>query len=182
MNKTADTVAVQPISSRHEQSIRRITGEYIHRAGMLYDRKLALIPVMFDLKGRAAGMYKVRDRNRTIHYNPYIFAKYLDDNIATTVPHEVAHYVVDILYGATNTRPHGVEWRNVMLSLGVEPVVTANYDLSDIPVRRQRRHAYQCACTVHQITTVRHNKIISGKAHYLCRNCMKPLTSAETTE
>ena len=180
MNELLDKTTVQPITPGHERHIRNLTDEYICRAGMIYNRDLPLIPVLFDLKGRAAGMYRVQNRNRTIRYNPYIFAKYPDDNIASTVPHEVAHYVVDILYGATNVRPHGNEWRQVMLSLGAEPRVTGNYDLSGIPVRRQRRHTYQCACKIHQISTVRHNKIRLGKAHYFCRSCMAPILSADT--
>ncbi|MGD8581085.1 MAG: SprT-like domain-containing protein, partial [Gammaproteobacteria bacterium] len=100
--------------------------------------------------------------------------------IVSTVPHEVAHYVVDVLYGVMNVRPHGAEWQKVMFSLGAEPSVTGNYDLSGIPVRRQRRHTYQCACTIHQISAVRHNKIRLGKARYFCRYCMAPILSAAT--
>jgi SprT protein len=67
-----------------------------------------------------------------------------------------------------------------MLALGVEPTVTGNYDLSGIPIRRQQRHSYQCACTQHNISTVRHNKILRGKAHYYCRSCKSKLTSVES--
>jgi SprT protein len=180
MNDSADKTTVQPITPGHQRHIRDLTGEYIRRAGKIYNHELPLIPVSFDLKGRAAGMYRVQNRHRSIRFNPYIFAKYPDDNIASTVPHEVAHYVVDMLYGVTSVRPHGVEWQKVMLSLGAEPRVTGNYDLSGIPVRRQRRHTYQCACQMHQISTVRHNKIRLGKAHYFCRSCRTPIMLADT--
>jgi SprT protein len=180
MNNSADTTTIQPVTPGLEQHIRGLTGEYICRAGKIYNREFPAIPVVFDLKGRAAGMYRVQNRERIIRYNPYIFAKYPDDNIATTIPHEVAHYVVDMLYGVMHVRPHGTEWQKVMLALGAEPKVTGNYDLSGIPVRRQRRHAYQCACTIHQISAVRHNKIRLGKARYFCRYCMAPIISAAT--
>ncbi len=180
MNDSAGTITIQPVTAGHEQYIRDLTGEYIYRAGKIYNREFPTIPVIFDLKGRAAGMYRVQSGERVIRFNPYIFAKYPDDNIASTVPHEVAHYVVDMLYGVTHVRPHGAEWQKVMLALGAEPKVTANYDLSGIPVRRQRRHAYQCDCTIHQISAARHNKIRLGKARYFCRYCMAPLKSAAT--
>jgi len=182
MSRSPDRITIQPISSSHEQHIRNLTDEYIHRAGMIYTCDLPLIPVIFDLKGRAAGMYRVRNNSRSIRYNPYIFAKYYDDNIANTVPHEVAHYVVDMLFGTRKVKPHGIEWKKVMLSLDATPHVTGNYDLSGIPVRRQRRHTYRCACTIHQISTVRHNKIQLGKAHYFCRNCSAPIMSAQAEQ
>jgi SprT protein len=166
---------IEPISCQHEQQVRNATGDFIQRASRIYTHDLPMIPVLFDLKGRSAGMYRVHGRKRVIRYNPYLFAKYFDDNINTTVPHEVAHYVVDILYGAHRVRPHGTEWQQVMLALGAEPSVTGKYDLSGIPVRRQQRHSYRCACTMHKISTARHNKIQRGKARYYCRNCKSKL-------
>lgn len=179
MKHPENNALIEPINFQCQQQVRIATGDVIRRARRIYSHDLPMIPVQFDLKGRAAGMYRVHGKNRVIRYNPYLFAKYFDDNINTTVPHEVAHYVVDVLYGAHRVRPHGTEWQQVMLALGVEPSVTGNYDLSGVPVRRQHRHSYQCACSVHQISTARHNKIQHGKARYYCRNCKSQLTSAE---
>ena len=173
------STTIEPINLRHEQQVRTVTSEHIRHASRIYNHEFALIPILFDLKGRAAGMYRVHNRDRVIRYNPYIFAKYFDDNLSTTIPHEVAHYVVDIIYGAGRVKPHGAEWQQVMLSLGAEPRATGNYDLSGIPVRKQKRHIYQCACMVHRISTVRHNKILQGKSRYYCRNCKSPLLPVE---
>ena len=170
---------IEPINVQCERKVRTATADFIRRASRIYSQDLPIIPILFDLKGRAAGMYRVHGSNRVIRYNPYLFAKYYDDNITTTVPHEVAHYVVDILYGAHRARPHGAEWQQVMLALGVEPSVTGNYDLSGVPVRRQQRHSYQCACSIHNISTARHNKIQRGKARYYCRSCKSQLKSVE---
>ena len=177
MTKAETENSIDPISSQLEQHVCATTSEYIARAGRIYKQEFSLVPIRFDLRGRAAGMYKVHNNIRVIRYNPYIFAKYFDDNLATTVPHEVAHYVVDMLYGAGRVKPHGPEWKQVMLSLEVEPSVTGCYDLSGIPVRKQKRHSYQCDCTVHQISPVRHNKVLRGKAHYYCRKCKSPIKS-----
>lgn len=178
MTKPEAVITVEPISERLERQVRTSTAECIARAGQIYAQAFPQIPVRFDLNGRAAGMYKVRDNNREIRYNPYVFARYFADNLATTVPHEVAHYVVDLMYGATRVRPHGIEWQQVMLALGVEPSVTGRYDLSGMPVRRQKRHSYRCACMTHQISTVRHNKIQRGSAHYHCRKCKSSIRPA----
>ena len=166
---------IEPLDACHRQHVCRMTMEYIARAEQLYDREFPTIPVLFDLKGRAAGMHKVNNNARVSRYNPYIFAKYFDDNLATTVPHEVAHYIVDMMYNARSVKPHGREWRLVMHSFGVEAKATGNYDLSGIPVRKYNRHAYQCGCTTHQISSARHNKIVQGKARYYCRRCKSTL-------
>jgi SprT protein len=164
-------MSIEPIDGQRQLAVRQATGSCLHRAGVVCRRDFAPIPVTFDLRGRCAGMYRVRHGERTIRYNPYIFAKFFEDNVAITVPHEVAHYVTDMLYGLQRVRPHGMEWQSVMRSLGVEPRACGDYDLSGVPVRRQRRFTYACACSTHRLTTQRHNKIHRGAAHYRCRRC-----------
>ena len=143
----------------------------LEQAGQMFRYSPASVAVTFDLTGSAAGMYRVHGAERVIRYNPYIFAKYFANNLAVTAPHEVAHYVTDRLYGLRNIRPHGAEWKTVMRSLGADPCVTASYDLSGVPVRRQRRFSYRCECSTHQLSSCRHNKIQRGQSSYLCRRC-----------
>jgi SprT protein len=165
------TMKIVPIDVSQQEQVREATQVYVERARVVFDYPFKPVPVTFDLTGRAAGMYKVDRRRRVIRYNPYIFAKYFEDSLSVTVPHEVAHYVTDIMFGLRNIRPHGREWGAVMHALGAEAVRTANYDLEGVPVRRQRRHAYRCACTEHQLTSRRHNLVQSARVRYLCRRC-----------
>lgn len=150
------------------------TYAWIARAGTLYGRRFEPIPVQFDLTGRAAGMYRVLRGARAIRYNPFLFAKYPHDSLTVTVPHEVAHYITDRLYGLRRVRPHGREWRAVMEAFGVDPAATADHDLDGIPTRAHRRHPYRCACLVHPLTTRRHNLIQAG-TRYCCRRCGEEL-------
>jgi len=166
---------IDPINLQQQQRVIAETEHYIEQAAQLCDRRLAMIPVAFNLRGRAAGMYRVRGQQREIRYNPFLFAKYFDDNLANTVPHEVAHYVIDCLYGLRQVRPHGREWQTIMHGFGVKPERTCRYDLEGVPQRRQQRFRYQCGCATHQLTTQRHNKIQRGLARYLCRQCQQPL-------
>ena len=171
---------VKPINKEQQQLVCFATNNFLQTACELYETEFSDIPVSFDLKGRAAGMYRRYNNERSIRYNPYLFAKYFDDNLATTIPHEVAHYVTDILFGLSNIKPHGNEWRSVMQDFGVKPQVTGQYDLTGIPVKQQRRFDYQCGCTKHKLSTVRHNRIQKGKARYHCRYCgtiIKPVAS-----
>lgn len=166
----ADMDAVAAIDEARRAAVVEATRAWIARAGVLYGRRFEPIPVLFDLKGRAAGMYRVQRGERVIRYNPYLFAKYPQDNLTVTVPHEVAHYITDRLYGLRRVRPHGREWRAVMQDFGVDPAAATDYDLAGIPTRSQRRHAYRCACLVHQFSTRRHNLVAQG-ARYRCRHC-----------
>jgi len=164
-------VLVQPLSRQQKDQVCEATGACIRRAEHIFKLAPRPVPVVFDLKGRAVGMYRVRCGERLIRYNPYIFAKYFDSNLNETVPHEVAHYVTDRLYGLGNVRSHGFEWKTVMAALGVDARATARYDLDGIPVRRQRRFAYRCSCRIHQLTSCRHNRVLRGQAAYHCQNC-----------
>ena len=162
---------VKPIESLQQQEVIALTRYHIHLAEVHFKRKFNSIPVLFNLSGRIAGMYKVVRGGRVIRYNPYLFAKYYTDNLATTVPHEVAHYVTDMVYGIRRIRPHGKEWQSVMHLFGVEPKVTCDYDLSGIPVRTQRRFDYRCNCRSFTVTTRRHNMIRLGIRRYECPDC-----------
>lgn len=164
-----------PIDKTQQEQVVTATRSCIQHAEQLLECELPFLPVAFDLKGRAAGMYRVRNEQRQIRYNPYIFGKYFEDNLVNTVPHEVAHYVTDMLYGLRNVRPHGTEWQAVMHKLGAEPSVTCHYDLEGIPLKRQRRFSYRCDCSEHAISTVRHNRVQRGLGNYVCRRCRKPL-------
>jgi SprT protein len=179
------TVMPEPVPCDALQRARVIaaTGDWIARAGRLYGRPFPEIPVHFDLEGLAAGMYQVRGRQRVIRYNPYLFARYPRDSLEVTVPHEVAHYITDMLFDRRRVRPHGAQWRGVMQAMGVDTLVTANYDLAGIPVRRQRRYVYHCVCRDHRLSACRHNRIHRGAMRYSCRSCNSELIydSADAT-
>jgi len=163
---------IEPISHSQQQYVKDRTVHYIQRASTIYGRAFDIIPVSFKLKGRSAGMYRVKDNERLIRYNPYIFAKYFDDNIAETVPHEVAHYITEQLYGVGRVRPHGREWSEIIRALGVKPNRASHqYNMNDIPVKVYKRIAYACRCTTHRVTLRRHTQMKNGIAKFICRRC-----------
>ena len=162
---------IQPITEAEQERVIEETERYISHAAEYFNTKIKPLPILFDLRGRAAGMYRIKANQRAIRYNPYIFAKYFEDNFKETIPHEVAHYVTDELYGLRRVRPHGNEWKAVMQVFGVEAKRTANYDLSGIPQRQHKTFLYHCSCQNYELTSRRHNKINNGLGHYLCRSC-----------
>lgn len=162
---------VIPIGKQLQNEISQAVASYVERAESIFSCKFESIDIRFDLSGRSAGMYKLHRGNRVIRFNPYHFAKYPDENMTETIPHEVAHYITDQVYGIKNIRPHGKEWQALMLKFGIEPKRTFSYSLEGIPTRQHKKHSYKCACAEFEITTRRHNKILKGQATYSCRKC-----------
>ena len=164
---------IEPINEGQKECVIDRTRYLIDEACKIYQRNFELISIDFELKGRVAGMYRTNKNQRVIRYNPYIFAKYFEDNLEATVPHEVAHYLTDMMFG--HSRPHGEEWCGVMQALGAEASRTCDYDLAGIPVRRHQHHAYHCSCMTHDITSRRHNKIQKNKTRCFCNKCHEEL-------
>jgi SprT protein len=171
-------LTVAPIDEGRRQQVCAATLACLRRAEALFELRHRPIPVRFDLRGRTAGMYRVAGRQALIRYNPFIFARYFDHGMRVTVPHEVAHYITDRLYGIAHVRPHGREWRSVMAALGAEARAGAHLDLSGIPQRRQARFSYRCGCATHSLSACRHNRIIRGIARYHCRSCGRQLVAS----
>jgi SprT protein len=169
---------VDPINREQRNEVRLETARYITLAEALLGRDFARVPVRFDLRGTTAGMFKADGDSCWIRYNPWIFGKYYRENLADTVPHEVAHYIVHVTRGRRRVKPHGPEWQALMEAFGADPSVTFNLDLSGIPQRRQRTHAYLCACRHHDVSTTRHKRIERGVV-YLCRYCNENLVYAD---
>lgn len=162
---------VQPIGDVEQRQVAEMTETYLCHAEAIFSRRFDRVPVLFDLKGRTAGMFKIIGRQRLIRYNPWIFGKYFEENLRDTVPHEVAHFIVHEVYPRRGTRPHGREWRNLMAQFGAHPGVTFDLDLDGVPQRTQRSHRYHCGCQVHEVSSTRHNRVQRRKVHYHCCSC-----------
>ena len=162
---------IEPIDSIQRQRVIEETTRYLSMAENLYHRQFNPVPIHFDLSGSSAGMFKIKGKESRIRYNPWLFAKYFEENFNSTIPHEVAHYIVHCRHGLHRVRPHGPEWQAVMAAFGADATVTGDFDLSGIPTRRQRRWRYHCDCREHEVSTRHHNTVRAGRARYACRLC-----------
>ncbi len=165
------TDIIEPIDAIQQQRVCAVTEDFVTRANTFFNTRYKTPAILFDLTGRAAGMFRVTTGHAEIRYNPFIFAKYFADNLAETIPHEVAHYIAFKMNLRRRILPHGKEWKKVMAVFGVEANRTCQYDFSGVPVRRQQRFPYRCSCTQYEFTTRRHNQVIKGKGFYTCRRC-----------
>lgn len=168
MTAPAARTTVAPITPLQQQQVREQTRLYLGRGNRLLDCSAPLPAIDFNLRGRAAGQFRVQGGRVCIRYNPWVFALDLAGHLRETVPHEVAHYLVWRHFG--RTAPHGREWRALMRAFGAAPRATGDYALDGVPVRRQRRHAYRCGCRRHELSTTRHNRVQAGTVYH-CRSC-----------
>lgn len=133
--------------------------------------------VVFKQTGRRAGVcvFNFTTKICIIKINPDYFAKYHDDMINQTVPHEVAHYVSDMVYGRMG-KGHGSFWKSVMRNLGRKPDRCHTYDLEGVKVKTVRKpFHYNCGCSEgHDVTPRLHLKMQMGRT-YTCRKCRKKL-------
>ncbi len=175
---------IEPIGPEKQRQVIEEVNRYIQLASVIYNDSFSDIDVVFNLKGRAAGIYRTYFQKKQrqkfnwlskpkqqIRFNPWLFAKYPGDSWNNTIPHEVAHYISDCLYGLHKIKPHGNEWRTIMQAFGAKPIVRGNYSLDGIPVRRVQRHRYKCSCRDIELTTYRHKNIQRGVHEYRCRDC-----------
>lgn len=176
VDKNIDYIA--PISDEQRSEVRNLALKYIALAGQIYNKSFSAIPIMFDLRGKCAGMYQRKGRERRIRFNPWLFAKYYQHSNEQTIPHEVAHYITDCLWSIRKVKPHGQEWQSVMQAFGVEPRVTGDFDLTGIPTKQYQRFSYSCGCKIHQLSLIRHRRVQSGHAEYRCKDCRQLLKAA----
>lgn len=168
MSALASRTTVEPITPLQQLQVREQTRLYLGRGNRLLGCAAPVPEIRFDLRGRAAGQFRLQRDHVCIRYNPWVFAVDLAHHLDETVPHEVAHYLVHANFG--RVAPHGREWRMLMRAFGIAARATGGYALDGVPVRRQRRHPYHCGCRRHELTTTRHNRARAGTAYH-CRAC-----------
>ncbi len=125
--------------------------------------------VRFDLKGRAAGQWRLRNNAETLRFNPEAFSLEWDQHFPETVAHEVAHSLVYRAHGTRRVRPHGPEWKGLMRTLGFpNPSVT---HATALTTRKMRQYNYVCGCGPQALSARRHFLINKRGYRYHCRQC-----------
>ena len=132
--------------------------------------------VLYNLSGQTAGLAGMRYGKAYIRLNVGLLQLYPDDMIHNTVGHEFAHIVTYLNYPGASA--HGLEWKKVMITFGLEPTRCHSYDTSKTAViknRRQQKYTVYCACGPVKITATRYNKMVLKGHIYYHRVCGKVL-------
>ncbi len=143
-----------------------------------YGIKLPDAVIDFSLRGRCAGQARVERNGETcLRINQQLLAENLDDFLSKTIPHEVAHLIVNwqARKKRQRPRPHGPEWQAVMQNcFNLEPKRCHSYQTTPARIV-PRPFLYSCNCREHLLTSIMHNKI-SRSYQALCKACKTPLS------
>nr|WP_239990380.1 SprT family zinc-dependent metalloprotease [Ignatzschineria cameli] len=132
--------------------------------------------ISFHLRGKSAGTAHLQ--RWELRFNPILLAENGQAFIDEVVPHEYAHLLVYALFG--DVSPHGPEWRMMMEEiLEVSAHRTHQFSTENSRTREYRKFSYRCQCQTHQLSTIRHNRLLRGEAQYHCKKCGSPLEFIE---
>lgn len=151
------------------QRIERDVRKYVAMAEAHFGRKYEIPTVTYDLCGTTAGIAR---GTRLIKLNSVLLMENLEDMIANTVPHEVAHcidtangdnqltedqraaWIANRMAGRRVKRPkrsvHGPSWRHIMRVFGISDAEITrchNYDVTNAKVRNVTRKRYDWQCS-----------------------------------
>lgn len=157
--------------TRIESHIDKVVRESLDKASDVYEREFPAIPVRHDIKGKCAGQFCRRQGGlKYLRFNP-VLAKENQGRFDDTVIHEVAHYVAFELNEGHYIRPHGVEWKSVMMQLGIRnPKTCHSMNVGNVTTRKNKTFSYACNCNTFELTSIRHNRSQKGTTYY-CRKC-----------
>jgi len=179
--KNLDEFSVaQGTSADGKEVIRCAVRQTWQQANEFYNLgRLPLPEIDFSLRGRIAAQagWRISPRGESrqaaklrLRFNLQAYAAHPAEMLNETVPHEISHLVVVLLWGG-GCRPHGAQWQQVMRDcFGLEPQRTHRLPLK--PTRTlSRDFVYACACRKHYLTRIRHGRIERGQSAYRCKDC-----------
>lgn len=167
-----DTAVQQEVEQRVQQLLITARDHFKKDPGQ--------VEIKFNLTGKAAGMAIFPHRaNPIIRFNTQLLIENREAFLKRTVPHEVAHVIARGLFGK-RIKPHGQEWKQVMGLLGAEASRCHSYDVSRSVRRKLKRFTYHCQCRSHQLSSIRHNRVLQGQ-RYHCLSCKQPLMQSTDT-
>lgn len=174
------TMAIDPtgLLKTDEEAIKELrekTIEWWDKFNIRYVKSYPYPSMTFKIRGGMAGT--AHYQSQTIDYNLDLYKKYRGDTLYDTIPHEIAHLFNYLMYMAPNEhrkwrvhlKPHGREWKRIMLTMGISPKRCHNYEVEKARVV-PRPYLYKCSCKEYHITENLHKKMLKGQRR-LCVKC-----------
>lgn len=122
--------------------------------------------------GRARG-------KRHLELNQDLLEQDQDETLMETLPHELAHLLVHQTCDYP-TKPHGREWQYFMELLGCDTTVCHRMEQPDLVRKKQHRHAYECSCMIHKVSSTKHNQMLFKGRGRKCTRCGSELVFKES--
>jgi len=167
----------------------RLVKTYVDIANRLYALDLQMPKIEDNLRGHhlasyhcvpgrfeklpGADAYRWEPMRDTITLNKFYFEHY-PNYLEEVIPHEVAHYVKAVMHEG-HTKPHGIEWKDIMRAFGREPSRTVHCDVVCPGV--WKRYEYVCECNaLYRFTNIVARRILEGKKTVVCWKCGTVIT------
>lgn len=170
------------IRKRIETDVKK----YVDMATAHFRHKYIYPQISYNLRGTVAGRAQ---GTHLVKFNPVLLMENIEDFIARTVPHEVAH-CIDTENG-DNSRPswnmrngrrlkrsiHGPTWKHIMRVFGVDDITRCHtYDVTNAKTRKSpgRKFDWMCSgCSKTISVGPKINGRLNSGAHYWGRCCGK---------
>ena len=158
--------------------IQAFFDEIVDLAEVMFSREFPGLKLVIDRKpkGKHTLAY-YRPFTRSVHINDVTIGLLDEQTLKHIIIHEIAHHVMPIIF-PNHKQDHGPEFKRVDRALGglgqtrIDIKDASHAFLAASSVRKTKKFTYSCICTPnHQLTTVRHNKIVRGLATYSCAKC-----------
>lgn len=95
----------------------------------------------YSLRGRTGGKM---GWDGTMYVNVVLLRENLDHYLKHTIGHEFAHHIQ--MYYHPSSKPHGPEWKRIMVKLGLPPKRCHEYDTKNSAVRSKTKAKYHYVC------------------------------------
>lgn len=168
-------IVTREIKDRVEAKLR----ESIALAESHYGQSFKFPSVIYTKRGRVAGTADIRAWE--VNFNATLLMENIEDFIARTVPHEMAH-LIDYQLNPSNFEGgwgrkrsvHGPTWKRIMTIIGAENSRCHSYDTTNSRVKkgRQNKHVYVCKTCGKEMKlgAQRHRKMQTGTRYWM-RGC-----------
>lgn len=162
-----------------------VFNQTVAKAEKLFNLDLSDLKITVDEKPlkKAAAFY--RPKTKTVHMNKIMLSTFSDESIRTTVIHEIAHHIQQLVYPKAK-QSHGPEFKRIDLVLGgdgsiyVKSVKCSDKFMSILNKDKPKAQTfkYTCSgvnkCRSYEFTKNRHTRASNGSG-YICGTCSAPL-------
>ena len=153
-----------------------------------YGKSLNVIIEYSLNSSRSLGTHQKIGAIHKIRLNPALLNELKQSYIDEVLVHEYGHACVSELVGyfqnGKRVMPHGKEFKYFCAMFGIVGKSTSNIAKNSKAIktsgRTTARYPYTCGCQIHELTTIRHNKIKRGESTYTCKKCGQKLTFKKT--
>jgi SprT protein len=166
-------IAPPEISDAVNRKVQETIETFVTKLGG--DTTISTPQIKYDLKGHHAG-WAIGGHTIRLNIDLLLNPTTRDHILNITVPHEVAHIVVQQLWPHSPGGHHGYKWQAMMFILGLPPDRT--HSLQTTAARKRTKpHLLYCNCGEHWVSVTIYRRFVQG-TKYRCRKCNVKLRKA----